>query len=49
MQADLSFVSELYFKDLRYRRFSLKGDQKSQLYERVLSLLGVSNWNDLEY
>ncbi len=49
MQADLSFVSELYFKDLKYRRFSLKGDQKSRLYERVLSLLGVSNWNDLEH
>jgi hypothetical protein len=49
MQADLSFVSELYFKDLKYRRFSLKSDQKSRLYERVLSLLRVSNWNDLEH
>lgn len=49
MQADLSFVSELYFKDLKYRRFTLKGDQKSRLYERVLSLLEVSNWNDLEH
>jgi len=49
MQADLLFVSELYFKDLKYRRFSLKADQKSRLYERVLSLLGVSDWNDHEH
>jgi len=49
MQADLSFISELYFEDLKYRRFSLKADQKSRLYERVLLLLGVSNWNDIEH
>ena len=49
MQADLSFISGLYFKDLKYRRFSLKADQKSRLYERVLLLLGVSNWNDIEH
>lgn len=49
MQADLSFVTALYFKDLKYRRFSLKADQKFRLYERVLSLIGVSNWNDLEH
>lgn len=49
MQAGLSFVSELYFKDLKYRRFSLKADQKSRLYERVLSLLEVSHWNELEH
>jgi hypothetical protein len=49
MQADLSFISELYFKDLKYRRFSLKADQKSRLYERVLVLLGISDWNDIEH
>ena len=49
MQSDLAFVSKLYFKDLKYRRFSLKADQKSRLYERVLSLLGVSNWSDHEH
>ena len=46
MQGDLSFVSERYFRDLKYRRFSLKSDQKSRLYGRVLSMLGVSNWHD---
>lgn len=49
MQADLSFISGLYFKDLKFRRFSLKADQKSRFYERVLLLLGVSNWNDSEH
>jgi TnpA family transposase len=49
MQADLSYISELYFKELKYRRFSLKADQKSRLYERVLLLLGISNWNDIEH
>lgn len=49
MQADLSFIFGLYFKDLKYRRFSLKADQKSRLYERVLLLLDVSNWNDSEH
>lgn len=49
MQTDLSFVSEQYYKDLKYRRFSLKADQKSRLYDRVLLLLGVSSWNSLEH
>ena len=49
MQADLSFISELYFEDLKYRRFSLKADQKSRLYERVLLLLGVSNWGSRDF
>jgi len=49
MQDDLSFISDLYFKGLKYRRFSLKADQKSRLYERVLLLLEVSNWNDIEH
>ncbi len=49
MQTDLSFVSQQYFKDLKYRRFSLKADQKSRLYERVLLLLGVSSWNNFEH
>lgn len=46
---DLSFISGLYFNDLKYRRFSLKADQKSRIYERILSLLQVDIWNDLTH
>jgi len=49
MQADLSFVAALYFGGLKYRRFILKADQKFQLYEQVLLLLGIFNWNDLAH
>jgi len=31
MQNVQSFISELYFKALKYRRFSLKADQKSRI------------------
>jgi len=49
IEADLSFVVELYFKGLKFRRFNLKPDQKSRLYERILTLLGISNWDDSEH
>jgi TnpA family transposase len=49
MQADLSFISETHFQGLKLRRFTLQPDQKSRIYERVLSLLGVANWSDKKH
>jgi len=49
MQEDLAFIARYHFKDLKFRRFSLKADKKSRIYERVLSIVGVSNWKDKEH
>ena len=46
MQDDLVFIARFHYRDLTFRRFSLKPDQKSRIYARVLSIVGVSNWND---
>ena len=46
MQDDLVFMARFHYRDLTFRRFSLKPDQKSRIYARVLSIVGVSNWND---
>lgn len=49
MQKDLAFIARHHFKDLTFRRFTLKADQKSRLYERVLSIIGVKSWKDKEH
>jgi hypothetical protein len=46
MQADLLFIADRYFHGMRFRRFSLKADQKSRIYDRILSILEVETWND---
>nr|WP_196161001.1 DUF4158 domain-containing protein [Reinekea sp. G2M2-21] len=46
MQADLRFIADRYFDGMRFRRFSLKADQKSRIYDRILSILAVETWND---
>lgn len=49
MQDDLAFIARFHFKDLKFRRFSLKADQKSRIYERVLSIAGVNSWKDKQH
>jgi TnpA family transposase len=46
MQADLRFIADRYLDGMRFRRFSLKADQKSRIYDRILSILEVETWND---
>lgn len=46
MQDDLAFIARFHYRDLTFRRFSLKPDQKSRIYARVLSIVDVRNWND---
>ncbi|MDH5327674.1 MAG: DUF4158 domain-containing protein [Gammaproteobacteria bacterium] len=46
MHPDLRFIAEQHFGGFKFRRFKLKPDQKSRVYDRVLKILGYANWKD---
>ncbi|ABM20967.1 MULTISPECIES: Tn3 family transposase [Gammaproteobacteria] len=49
MQDDLGFIAKNHFDGLKFRRFSLKSDQKSRIYERIFSMIEYENWKDPEH
>ena len=49
MRDDLEFIAQNHFDGLKFRRFSLKSDQKSRIYERIFSMIDYENWKDPEH
>ncbi len=44
MYEDLKYISKTYYPSFNVPRFSIKPDQRSRLYKKVLELVGYSSW-----